>query len=208
MSVVITCKRDATTTDIQDFFPDPQQGKSFSSWSEAYIAPRTILQKLFLSLKCKSPCKTKERACSLSKKLRQPQQQIHGGPGGPAPLAPKFFFKSHFSGNFKGKNPILSKFWVQALPLGLKPRWAFLTKILDPSLNLMFPLFPIVLSMQDTKLKTQLMSFEYQTRFTPDSKTAGQCRALEFASMLFVCCAQDVVTRGNVEFIREQVASQ
>ncbi len=37
-----------------------------------------------------------------------------------------------FSGNFKGKTPILSKFWAQAPPLRSKLRWAPLTKILDP----------------------------------------------------------------------------
>ncbi len=39
-----------------------------------------------------------------------------------------------FSGNFKGKTPILSKFWVRP-PLGPKLCWAPLTKILDPPLD-------------------------------------------------------------------------
>ena len=39
-----------------------------------------------------------------------------------------------FSGNFKGKTPILSKFWAQAPPLGSK-LLSPLTKILDPRLE-------------------------------------------------------------------------
>ena len=41
-----------------------------------------------------------------------------------------------FSGNFKGKPPILRKFWAQGPPppLGSKLHWAPLTKILDPRL--------------------------------------------------------------------------
>ncbi len=39
-----------------------------------------------------------------------------------------------FSGNFKGKPPILSYFWAQG-PLGSKLLWGPLTKILDPPLH-------------------------------------------------------------------------
>ena len=36
-----------------------------------------------------------------------------GGPGCPGPPCPQDFFKiMQFSGNFKGKTPILSKFWA------------------------------------------------------------------------------------------------
>ncbi len=45
-------------------------------------------------------------------------------PGGPAPLPQDFFLNMQFSGNFKGKTPILSKLWAQAPPpLGSKLRW-------------------------------------------------------------------------------------
>ena len=40
-----------------------------------------------------------------------------------------------FADNFKGKTPILSKFWDQGSPLGSKLSWAPLTKILDPPLQ-------------------------------------------------------------------------
>ena len=35
---------------------------------------------------------------------------------GAGPLCPKSFLIVQFSGNFKGKPPILSKFWVQGPP--------------------------------------------------------------------------------------------
>ena len=47
------------------------------------------------------------------------QKRIQG-PDPPFPLPPRFFFQiMQFSGNFKGKTPVLSKFWAQA-PLGVK----------------------------------------------------------------------------------------
>ena len=43
------------------------------------------------------------------------------GPWGPGPPLPQeFFLIMQFSGNFKGKTPILSKFWVQGPPIGVK----------------------------------------------------------------------------------------
>ncbi len=54
-----------------------------------------------------------------------------GGPGGPAPLAPKIFFKiMPFSGNFRGRNA-----GPGPGPLGWKLCWPSLTKILDPPLS-------------------------------------------------------------------------
>ncbi len=42
-----------------------------------------------------------------------------------SPLPPRFFLKiMQCSGNFKGKTPILSKFWAQPPPLGSKLHWA------------------------------------------------------------------------------------
>ena len=57
-----------------------------------------------------------------------------GGLGAWPPLPPDFFKIMQFSGNFKGKTPILSKLWAQG-PLGSKLWWALLTKILDPPLH-------------------------------------------------------------------------
>ena len=52
-----------------------------------------------------------------------------------APLAPKIFFKIiQFSGNFEGKSPILSRFWAQGPPPGVKTPLGPLTKILDLAL--------------------------------------------------------------------------
>ena len=50
------------------------------------------------------------------------------GSRGPAPLVPKILFKiMQFSGNFKGKTPILSKFWAHGPSSGVKtslgPHW-------------------------------------------------------------------------------------
>ncbi len=54
-----------------------------------------------------------------------------------APLGPKISSKScSFQAILRKKNPILSKFWAQGLPLGSKFRWAPMTKILDPRLVL------------------------------------------------------------------------
>ena len=68
------------------------------------------------------------------------------GPAGPGPSPyPQDFFKiMQFSGNFKGKTPILSKFWAQGPPpLGSKLRWAALTKILDAPLNVTFSFYSL-----------------------------------------------------------------
>ncbi len=46
--------------------------------------------------------------------LQAVQQPIQGGPGGPGPQ--DFFHIMQFSGSFKGKHPILSKFWAQGCP--------------------------------------------------------------------------------------------
>ncbi len=55
------------------------------------------------------------------------------GPGLPCPQ--DFFKIMQFSGNLKGKTPILSKVWAQGPPLGSKLHWATLTKLLDPRLS-------------------------------------------------------------------------
>ena len=52
------------------------------------------------------------------------------------PLPQNFFKIVQFSGNSKGKPPILSKFWAQGPPLGVKtPLGSPLIKILDPRLQ-------------------------------------------------------------------------
>ncbi len=48
------------------------------------------------------------------------QQRIQGAWGPGPPLPPRFLQLMQFSGNFKGKSPILSKFWAQGPPLGVK----------------------------------------------------------------------------------------
>ncbi len=54
------------------------------------------------------------------------QKRIQGAP----PCPQDFFLIMKFSGNFKGKTPILSIFWAQGPPLRSKLCWAPLTKIL------------------------------------------------------------------------------
>ena len=48
-------------------------------------------------------------------------QRSSGSRGGRTPCPPPRFLQNvQFSGNFKGKTPILSKFWAQGPPLGVK----------------------------------------------------------------------------------------
>ncbi len=47
-----------------------------------------------------------------------------GGPGGLGPLAPKIFKIMLFLGNFKGKTPVVSKFWAHG-PVGVKTLLGF-----------------------------------------------------------------------------------
>ncbi len=68
-------------------------------------------------------------------------------PGGSPPCLQDFFKIMQFSGNFRGKTPILSKFWPQGPPWGQKLCWAPLTKILDPCL----PRFVIKMSSQESR---------------------------------------------------------
>ncbi len=56
--------------------------------------------------------------------------RIQGWPWGPPPCHQVFFQNHAAFRQFKGKTPILSKFWAQG-PLGSKLHWAPLTKILD-----------------------------------------------------------------------------
>ncbi len=64
--------------------------------------------------------------------VRLPTSRSREAMGARPPLPPRFFFKiMQFSGNFKGKPPILSKCWAQGPSLGSKQHRAPLTKILD-----------------------------------------------------------------------------
>ena len=66
---------------------------------------------------------------------------------------PQDFFKiMQFSGNFKEKSHILSKFWAQGPSLGVKSPLGPLTKILDPPWSLSLSKKPLVHSPQKASL--------------------------------------------------------
>ena len=82
------------------------------------------------ALPAEQRARNEDKECNI---LLMPPVADPGGPVGPPPI-PIFFKIMHFSGCFKGKTPILSKFWAQGPPLGSKRHWGPLTKILDPRL--------------------------------------------------------------------------
>ncbi len=60
--------------------------------------------------------------CMSESDTKHSSSGSRGALGDRAPLQ-DFFKIMQFSGNFKGKTPILSKFWAQGPPLGSKLRW-------------------------------------------------------------------------------------